>query len=137
MPRPASAVASKPDAAWRRNCDAPVDVGACLRYTCQVRPAVAQQGGRPGETADETASSAVAVPHLIRSSVGTTAGRPDDFAANAMIATAGFKETVDRIAGRPSTDTSLERALRICLRGAMRPRRTPRAAEHQHREDDQ
>jgi hypothetical protein len=29
-----------------------------------------------------------------------------DLAGNAMLATAGFKETVDRIAGRPSSDTS-------------------------------
>ena len=33
------------------------------------------------------------------------------FAGNAMIATAGFNETVDRIAGRPSTDASLAGAL--------------------------
>ncbi len=46
-----------------------------------------------------------------------------DFAANAMIATAGFKETVDRIAGRPSTDTSFAAALIVfaVLMHSVRP----------------
>ena len=46
-----------------------------------------------------------------------------DLAGNAMIATAGFKETVDRIAGRPSTDTPFASALIIfaVLMHSVRP----------------
>ena len=44
-------------------------------------------------------------------------------AANAMIATAGFNETVDRVAGRPSTDTSFAAALIVfaVLMHSVRP----------------
>jgi hypothetical protein len=46
-----------------------------------------------------------------------------DFAGNTMMATAGFKVTVDRIAGRPSTDTSFAAALIILavLMHSVRP----------------
>ena len=45
------------------------------------------------------------------------------FAANAMIATAGFNDTVDRIAGRPNTDTSSAAALIVVavLMHSVRP----------------
>ena len=45
------------------------------------------------------------------------------FAGNAVIATAGFNETVDRVAGRPSTDTSLTAALIVfaVLTHSVRP----------------